>query len=75
MKIIDLSKPIQYNKNDLWFLKVKVKHDAHRKGRWQIRFLGLPFKLFPKEFPDKGTGMSKEATEWLINQGIKVMGK
>ena len=27
-----------------------------------------------KEFPDRGTGMSMEATEWLIDQGIKVMG-
>ena len=174
MKIIDLSKPIQYNKDDPWFMKVKVKHDSHKKGRWQIRFLGLPFRLFPKgfggwandtikqlgvhstthidapwhygptcegkkaktidevplewcygngividmshkedfdpitkhdvqnflsenkltlqpgcivlirtdrdkfmgtkEFPDKGTGMSRDATEWLIDQGIKVMG-
>ena len=27
-----------------------------------------------KEFPDIGTGMSAEATEWLIDEGIKVMG-
>ena len=27
-----------------------------------------------KDFPDKGTGMSAQATEWLIDQGIKVMG-
>ena len=27
-----------------------------------------------KEFFQKGTGMSAEATEWLIKQGIKVMG-
>jgi kynurenine formamidase len=27
-----------------------------------------------KEFPDRGTGMSPEATHWLIDQGIKVMG-
>ncbi|MFK7981450.1 MAG: cyclase family protein [Saprospiraceae bacterium] len=173
-KIVDLSKSIQYNKNDPWFMKVKIKHKSHKKGGWLIRFLGLPFKLFPpnfigwaddtiqkmgvhstthidapwhysptvngeraktieevplewcygngivinmahkadfdpitvadiqgdlvrnnltltsgdivlirtdrdkwmgtKEFPDKGTGMSAEATEWLIDQGIKVMG-
>ena len=30
--------------------------------------------LGTKEYPDRGTGMSKEATEWLIDQGIKVMG-
>lgn len=27
-----------------------------------------------KEFPHKGTGMSAEATEWLIDQGVKIMG-
>lgn len=172
--IIDLSKPIQYNANDPWFMKVKIKHKPHRKAKWLIRVLGLPFKLFPKnfigwaddtiqkmgvhstthidapwhysptvdgapaktidqvpldwcygdgividmshkpdneeitvqdlkddiaksgaeikagnivlirtdrdqfmgtkEFPDRGTGMSAEATEWLIDQGVKVMG-
>ncbi len=50
MKIIDLSKPIQYNKSDPWFMKVKIKHKPHHKAKWLIRFLGLPFKLFPKDF-------------------------
>ncbi len=50
MKIIDLSKPIQYNGSDPWFMKVKIKHKPHRKARWLIRILGLPFKLFPKGF-------------------------
>ncbi|MFY7672629.1 cyclase family protein [Tenacibaculum sp. MEBiC06402] len=50
MKIIDLSKPIRYNKNDPWFMKVKIKHKPHKKAKWLIRFLGLPFKLFPKNF-------------------------
>lgn len=49
-KIIDLTKPIQYNRNDPWFMKVKIKHKAHRKAKWLIRFLGLPFRLFPKGF-------------------------
>ena len=49
-RIIDLSKPIQYNPNDPWFMKVKIKHKPHRKARWLIRFLGLPTKLFPKNF-------------------------
>ncbi|MEE9372853.1 MAG: cyclase family protein [Saprospiraceae bacterium] len=174
MKLVDLTKPIQYNKNDPWFMKVKIKHKTHGSGKWLIRALGLPFRLFPsnfggwaddmikqmgvhstthidapwhygptcegkkaktideiplewcfgdgvvidmshkpdfesitmdditnflkdkniilkkgmivlirtdrdklmgtKDFPDKGTGMSAEATEWLIDQGIKVMG-
>lgn len=50
MKIIDLSKTIQYNKNDPFFMKVKIKHKAHKKAKWLIRYLGLPFKLFPKNF-------------------------
>ncbi|AXG67925.1 kynurenine formamidase [Kordia sp. SMS9] len=50
MNIIDLSKPIQYNKNDPWFMKVKIKHKPHRKAKWLLRILGLPFKLFPKGF-------------------------
>lgn len=48
--IIDLSKPIQYNASDPWFMRVKIKHKSHRKARWLIRFLGLPFKLFPPGF-------------------------
>lgn len=50
MKIIDLSKPIQYNKQDPWFMKVKIKHKPHKKAKWLLRVLGLPFKLFPKNF-------------------------
>jgi kynurenine formamidase len=50
MKIVDLSKPIQYNKEDPWFMKVKIKHKPHGKAKWLIRALGLPFKLFPKGF-------------------------
>lgn len=50
MKIVDLSKPIQYNKTDPWFMKVKIKHKPHKKAKWLLRLLGLPFKLFPKGF-------------------------
>lgn len=50
MKIIDLSKPIQYNKEDPWFMRVKVKHKPHHKAKWLLRILGLPFRLFPKNF-------------------------
>ena len=31
-------------------MKVKVKHKAHAKAKWLIRYLGLPFRLFPKGF-------------------------
>lgn len=175
MRIIDLSKTIEYNNNDPWFMRIKIKHKPHRKAYWLIRlFLGLPKRLFPhhfngwaddtikhmgvhssthidapwhysptcngekaktideipldwcygpgvvinmthkedndpitiqdlkaqikkdqlnisrgtivlirtdrdkfmgtKDFPNRGTGMSAEATEWLIDQGVKVMG-
>ena len=50
MKIVDLSKTIEYNENDPFFMKVKIKHKNHKKSKWLIRFLGLPFRLFPKQF-------------------------
>ena len=50
MKIIDLSKTIQHNPGDPFFMKVKIKHKAHKNAKWLIRFLGLPFSLFPKNF-------------------------
>ena len=50
MKIIDLSKTIKYNPGDPFFMKVKIKHKAHRVSRWIIRLFGLPFRLFPKAF-------------------------
>jgi len=48
--IIDLSKPIRYNPGDPWFMRVKIRHKPHRLGRILIRFLGLPFRLFPPGF-------------------------
>ncbi len=78
MKIIDLSKPIQYNKSDPWFMKVKIKHKPHRKAKWLIRFLGLPFRLFPKNFiidlpiPSNHSGLEKLfPKEILKNQEIE----
>jgi len=50
MKIIDLSKPVQYNKKDPWFMRIKIKHKPHKKARLIIRLFGLPSKLFPKNF-------------------------
>lgn len=49
-KIVDLSKLIRENKQDPWFMRVKIKHKKHRRSRWLIRLLGLPFRLFPKKF-------------------------
>ena len=48
--IIDLSKPIRYNRNDPWFMKVKIRNKPHHKSKWLLRALGLPFRLFPKGF-------------------------
>ncbi|MEL7003275.1 MAG: cyclase family protein [Bacteroidota bacterium] len=59
MQIIDLSKPIKYNKDDPWFMRVKIKHKPHKKAKWLIRILGLPFKLFPKGF----TGWADDTTQ------------
>lgn len=51
MKIVDLSKEIAYNKNDPFFMRVRIKHKPHRKARWLVRLMGgLPFRLFPKDF-------------------------
>jgi kynurenine formamidase len=49
-RIVDLSKEIAYNRNDPFFMRVKIKHHRHRNARWLVRALGLPFRLFPKEF-------------------------
>ncbi len=50
MTVVDLSKPIQYNSQDPFFMRVKIKHRPHWMARWTVRFLGLPFKLMPKDF-------------------------
>lgn len=50
MRIVDLSKPIQYNAGDPSFMQVRIRHKPHRKARWLLRMFGLPFRLFPKGF-------------------------
>lgn len=49
-RIVDLSKEIAENPDDPIFMRVKVKHHTHGRARWLVRILGLPFKLFPKDF-------------------------
>lgn len=49
-RIVDLSKEIAYNRNDPFFMRVKIRHHKHNKARWLVRALGLPFRLFPKAF-------------------------
>ena len=50
MQIIDLSKPIQFNRGDPFFLQVKIKHKRHRAAKLLVRLLGLPYRLFPNDF-------------------------
>lgn len=50
-KIIDLSKPIFDNPQDLFFMRTKIKHRPHRKSHGLIRFfIGLPKRFFGKNF-------------------------
>jgi len=48
--IVDLSKPVEYNKGDPFFMRVKIKHKKHSTSRLLIRLLGLSFRLFPPLF-------------------------
>jgi len=49
-RIVDLSKEITENRQDPFFMRVRIKHHRHNKARWLVRLLGLPFRLFPKDF-------------------------
>lgn len=49
-RIVDLSKEIVENPADPSFMRVKIKHHPHGRARWLVRLLGLPFRLFPKDF-------------------------
>lgn len=49
-RILDLSKEIFDNREDPFFMRVRIRHHAHARARWLIRLLGLPFKLFPSDF-------------------------
>lgn len=50
MQVIDLSKPVRFNRDDPFFMRVKVKHKPHRMAKLLVRLLGLPFRLFPRDF-------------------------
>ncbi len=64
MKIIDLSKTVQFNKSDPWFMRIKLKNFPHRKSIFLIRFfINLPKALFPKNF--KGWADDK-----IVNMGV-----
>ncbi|BDS14218.1 cyclase family protein [Aureispira anguillae] len=49
--IIDLSKTIEYKKEDPWFMRIKIKQFPHAKSLKLIRFiLKMPKKLLPSKF-------------------------
>jgi kynurenine formamidase len=50
MKVIDLSKPVRFNRDDPFFMRVKVKHKPHWMAKALVRLLGLPLRLFPRDF-------------------------
>jgi kynurenine formamidase len=67
MKIVDLSKTIEYKKSDPWFMRIKIKHKPHKKSLFLIKkFVGLPKKLIPEGFEgwadDKIKGMGVHST-------------
>jgi kynurenine formamidase len=50
MQIIDLSKPIQFNRGDPHFMQVRIKHKPHGAAKTLVWLLGLPRRLFPNDF-------------------------
>lgn len=50
MKIIDLSKSIEFNAGDPRFMQVRIKHKRHGAAKLLVWILGLPRRLFPKDF-------------------------
>ncbi len=50
MKIVDLSKSIQFNAGDPRFMQVRIKHKRHGAAKLLVWLLGLPRRLFPKDF-------------------------
>lgn len=50
MHIIDLSKTVADNPKAPFFLRVRIKPNRRFITRWMVRFLGLPFRLMPKDF-------------------------
>jgi kynurenine formamidase len=50
VKIIDLSKPIRFNRGDPRFMQVRIKHKRRATAKLLVWLLGLPRRLFPKDF-------------------------
>ena len=54
MKVIDLSKPIRFNRGDPRFMQVRVRHKPRYTAKLLVWLLGLPRRLFPKDFGRMG---------------------
>jgi kynurenine formamidase len=50
VRIIDLSKPIRFNSGDPRFMQVRIKHKRRGSAKLLVWLLGLPRRLFPKDF-------------------------
>ena len=50
MKVIDLSKPIRFDRGDPRFMQVCVKHKPRARAKLLVWLLGLPQRLFPKDW-------------------------
>lgn len=82
-KIVDLSKTIEYKKEDPWFMRIKIKNIPHAKSLFIIRFfLKLPKKLIPAKFKgwadDKIKNMGVHSTTHIDapwHYGPEVQGK
>ncbi len=71
MKIIDLSKTIEYKKEDPWFMRIKIKHKPHKKSKFLIRyFLGLKNAFFRRVGK---VGPTIKLLEWVFTQARTLM--
>lgn len=50
MRIVDLTKPIQFNEGDPAFMQVQIKHFAHAQAEAMLTQLGLTPDLYPPNF-------------------------
>ena len=50
MQVIDLSKPIRFNRGDPRFMQVRIRHKPRWTAKLLVRLLGLPRRLFPKDW-------------------------
>lgn len=50
MRVIDLSRPIEFNRDDPYFMRIRIRHKPHWQARWLVRLLGLPWRFMPRDF-------------------------